>query len=74
MGDGERGSESSSFSAISSTNGSEKEGGGDREAERERERNLRGLRGTSVRVLKVERGGERRRRWWWWGGRKEVEG
>lgn len=69
MGDGGR-SESSSFSAISSTNGSEKEGGGDREAEREGD--LRGLRGTSVRVLKAEIGGERRRRWW--GRRKEAEG
>lgn len=74
MGDGGRGSESSSFSAISSTNGSEREGGGDREVEteREKERDLRGLRGPRLRVLKAELGRERRRRWC--GGRREVEG
>lgn len=64
-GDGGRGSESSSFSAISSTNGSEREGGGEREAEKER-----GLRGSGARVRVLV--AERRRRWW--GGRRHVEG
>lgn len=69
MGCGGRGSESSNFSAISSTKGSEREGGGDREAEIETER---GLRRPRVKVLGVESGGERRRCWWGW--RREVEG